>query len=69
MNTQGINKKRVVAFVLSMLLIMQQSLTYQVLAATEITNGNGGAITPDSNGIYNLYPDSYNKNTLEILGL
>lgn len=42
---------------------MQQSLTYQVLAATEITNGNGGAITPDSNGIYNLYPDSYNKNT------
>ena len=62
MNTQGINKKRVVAFMLSLLLVMQQSLAYQVMAASIITNGNGGTITPDANGVYNLYPDSYKGN-------
>ena len=40
---------------------MQQSLTYQVLAST-ITNGAGNPINPDSNGVYNIYPDAYHGN-------
>ena len=60
MNTQGINKKRVVAFALSMLLIMQQSLTYQVLAS-EITNANGTTIQPNGgDNIWNITPDAVN---------
>ena len=62
MKRKTINKKRVTAFLLSFLLVMQQSLTYQVLAST-ITNGDGSAITkhPDS-GNYEILPDAWNGN-------
>ena len=63
MNTQGINKKRVVAFMLSMLLIMQQSLTYQVLAASTITNADGSTINPSDGNTWNIGPDAVNGNT------
>ena len=58
MNTQGINKKRVVAFMLSMLLIMQQSLTYQVLAASTITDGNNNQINNGGGNVWDIYPDA-----------
>ena len=61
MKTLGINKKRVVAFMLSLLLIMQQSLTYQVLAST-ITNADGTAIPSAGNNTWNVGPDAVNGN-------
>ncbi len=66
MKTLGINKKRVVAFLLSLLLIMQQSLTYQVLAST-ITDGAGNPIQSNTgsttNGTWNIRPDAVNGQT------
>ena len=63
MKTQGINKKRVIAFVLSFLLIMQQSLTYQALASS-ITDAAGNPIKSDNgseiNGTWNIRPDAVN---------
>ena len=60
MKALGINKKRVIAFFLSSLLIMQQSLTYQVLAS-EITNANGTIIQPNGGGnTWNITPDAVN---------
>ena len=58
MKTLGIKKKRVVAFMLSLLLIMQQSLTYQVVAS-EITSANGTPIKGEG-GVWNIRPDAAN---------
>lgn len=63
MNTQGINKKRVVAFMLSMLLIMQQSLTYQVLAASTITDANNNQINNGGGNTWNIRPDAVKGDT------
>ena len=54
------NRKRIIAFILSLLLVMQQSFAFQVLAASVVTDGNGNTINPDANGAYNMYPDAYN---------
>ena len=66
MKTQGINKKRVTAFILSFLLVMQQSLAYQALASS-ITDANNNPIKSDNgsidNGIWNMYPDAVNGQT------
>ena len=60
MNTQGISKKRVVAFALSMLLIMQQSFALQVLSTT-ITDGAGNKINPNGgDNVWNVRPDAAN---------
>ena len=56
-----INTKRLTAFVLSALLVMQQSLAYQVLAS-EITDANNNLI-PGQNGVYNVRPDAVNGAT------
>lgn len=48
---------------LSMLLIMQQSLTYQVLAASTITNADGSTINPSDGNTWNIGPDAVNGNT------
>ena len=61
MKRSGINKKRIIAFILSFLFIMQQSLAYQVMAESIITNGDGSALQ-GNNGIYNIRPDAYNGN-------
>ena len=45
------NKRRVVASVLGLLMVMQQSATYPVLA-TQITNSAGQALKPNGNGEY-----------------
>ena len=55
------NKRRVVASVLSLLMVMQQSALLQAMAATSITNANGQALSAD-NGMYNITPDMVNKN-------
>ena len=64
MKTPGIKKKRVVAFMLSLLLVMQQSLTYQVLAST-ITDAAGNPIQSNTgsttNGTWNMRPDAVNN--------
>ena len=63
MNTKGINKKRVIAFGLSMLLVMQQSLAYQVLAST-ITNADKSPIAPNGgDNVWNVRPDAVNGQT------
>ena len=61
MKNRKINTKRITAFMLSLLLILQQSFTYQVLAST-ITNGDGSAIS-GQNGVYNVRPDAVNGTT------
>ena len=61
MKTQGINNKRVIAFILSFLLVMQQSLAYQALAATSITNADGSVIKPNAgDNTWNIGPDAVN---------
>ena len=62
-NTKGINKKRVIAFGLSMLLVMQQSLAYQVLAASTITDGNNNPIQNGGGNSWNIRPDAVNGET------
>ena len=66
MKKSGINRKRLTALSLSLLLVMQQSLMYQVVAASAngsvITTAGGTEINPDGN-IYNFTPDAVNKNT------
>ena len=62
MKTLGINKKRVIAFFLSSLLIMQQSLTYQVLAST-ITDASGNQIQNGGGNTWNIRPDAVNGKT------
>lgn len=54
-------RKRLIAFLLSSLLIMQQSFTYQVLAST-ITNADGSAIQ-GQDGVFNIRPDAINNKT------
>ncbi len=61
MTTSKFNKKRVTAFALSLLLVMQQSFTYQVVAST-ITSANGTVINPTGN-TYNIKPDAVNGKT------
>ena len=61
MTTSKFNKKRVTAFALSLLLVMQQSFTYQVVAST-ITSANGTVINPTDN-TYNIKPDAVNGKT------
>ena len=63
MKALGINKKRVIAFILSSLLIMQQSLTYQVLAASTITDANGNQIQNGGGNAWNIRPDAVNGQT------
>lgn len=64
MKYSGINKKRLVAFMLSFLFVMQQSMAYQVLAASIITNGDGSPINPNTQtGNYEIRPDAVNGNT------
>ena len=54
------NRKRTIALILSMLLVMQQSFALQVLA-TEITNGNGTPIAPNGgDNTLNITPDAVN---------
>lgn len=61
MKTQGLNKKRVIAFILSFLLIMQQSLAYQALAST-ITDASGNTINPNpDSGHFEIRPDAFNS--------
>ena len=54
-------RKRLIAFVLSSLFIMQQSFAYQVMATT-ITNADNTAI-PGNNGTWNITPDAVNDST------
>ena len=56
-----LSTKRLIAFSLSFLLIMQQSFMYQVLAST-ITNADGSAVY-GNNGVYNVRPDAVNNKT------
>ena len=56
------NRKRLIAFSLSLLLIMQQSLTYQALASI-ITNGDGSLIKPSAGGSFDISPDAVNGQT------
>ncbi len=58
MTIRKLNKKRITAFALSFLLVMQQSLAYQALAST-ITNADNSAI-PGNNGVWNIGPDAVN---------
>ncbi len=60
MKRQGINRKRLIAFALSFLLVMQQSLAYQVLAQSTITDGAGNAIGQKPGGGYEFRPDAVN---------
>ena len=60
MKRQGINRKRLIAFALSFLLVMQQSLAYQVLAQSTITDGAGNAIGQKPGGGYEFSPDAVN---------
>ena len=61
MMTQKTNKRKLIAFILSFLLIMQQSLTYQVLAASTITNADGSPIAPNGgDNVWNIRPDAGN---------
>ena len=53
-----INKKKITAFILSFLFIMQQSLAYQVLAASEIIDGAGNPINK-TDGDFNIRPDGW----------
>ena len=56
------NRKRTIALILSMLLVMQQSFALQVLA-TEITNGDGSTIAPNGGDhTWNIRPDAVNGN-------
>lgn len=56
-----INKKRITALALSMMLVLQQSFALQVLATT-ITNADGSTIAGD-NGTWNISPDAVNEST------
>ena len=60
MKRQGINRKRLTAFVLSFLLVMQQSLAYQVFAQSTITDGAGNTIGQKPGGGYEFRPDAVN---------
>ena len=53
-----INKKRITALALSMMLVLQQSFAMQVLA-TSITDVNGNQIQ-GNNGTWNIRPDAVN---------
>ena len=55
-NKRTTNKRRVVASVLSLLMVMQQSATYQAMAESTITNVDGVGLSKD-NGVYNITPD------------
>ena len=58
-NKRTTDKRRVVASVLSLLMVMQQSAAYQALAAT-ITNTSGVPLKSD-NGVFNITPDMVNQ--------
>ena len=46
------------------MLVLQQSLAYQVLAASTITNADGSAIKPSvGDNTWNIGPDAVNGNT------
>ena len=60
MKRQGINRKRLTAFVLSFLLVMQQSLAYQVFAQSTIIDGAGNTIGQKPGGGYEFRPDAVN---------
>ena len=63
MKIRKINRKRITAFILSFLLVMQQSFAYQVLAST-ITNADGTAIKPSvGDNTWNIGPDAVNGQT------
>ena len=54
-----INRKRITALALSMMLVLQQSFAMQVLAETSITDVNGNKIQ-GQNGVWNVTPDAVN---------
>lgn len=56
-----VNKKRITALALSMMLVLQQSFAMQVLATT-ITNADGSTIA-GNNGTWNIGPDAVNDAT------
>ena len=56
-----INRKRITALALSMMLVLQQSFALQVLASTSITNADGSPIA-GNNGTWNIGPDAVNGN-------
>ena len=58
MKITQINTKRTIAFILSLLLVIQQSFAFQVLA-TSITDGNNHEIV-GNNGVWNIRPDAVN---------
>lgn len=60
MKYSGINKKRLIAFMLSFLFVMQQSMAYQVLAQSIITDVNGKPIGTNPGGNYEFRPDAVN---------
>lgn len=63
MKTTKFNGKKIIAFTLCTLFVLQQSLTYQVLAST-ITNADGSAIGKDSQtGNFEIRPDAINGST------
>lgn len=64
MKKKKINLNKFIALILSFLFIMQQSLAYQVLAQSTITNGDGSIIGPNGgDNIWNIKPDAVNGDT------
>ena len=64
MKKKKINLNKFIALILSFLFIMQQSLAYQVLAQSTITNGDGSVIGPNGGeNIWNIKPDAVNGDT------
>ena len=64
MKKKKINLNKFIALTLSFLFIMQQSLAYQVLAQSTITNGDGSIIGPNGgDNIWNIKPDAVNGDT------
>ena len=59
--TNKTSKRRVIASVLSLLMVLQQSATYQA-AASVITNVNDIPLKKDD-GVFNITPDMVNKAT------
>ena len=70
MEDKRLNKKCIVASLLSLLIITHQTAALSVFAATTITNSSGDALSPDTListpgnvGFYNITPDVVNKTT------